>query len=233
MPLTDDLLNYLFNGQPHPLFEPMAAWLGDSRRFTTFVTAFKDKIRKKLRTTRDPEVTPDLKLELETAYLLLRERSLSVKYEPDLSKTIRTPDFAVTFTTSLTFMLEVTRIEAEPKDTVYARLADTIIEKLGQLFPQRSNALLLSVEADLTGGDLQTAMRGIQQRAERSDPAFLQRYRFRDRSDFFHHYQRLSDILVRGPHFEEARSVVTWTNPQTKHPLPGKVRTALYRSHTS
>jgi hypothetical protein len=229
--LTDDLLAYLFDGQPHLLFQPMAIWLASSRRFTTFVTTFQDKIRKKLRTTQDQK---DLRLELETAYLLLQERSLSVVYEPELSKRIRSPDFAVTFTTSLTFMLEVTRVQADPKNTVDVRLADTIPSKLGQLLPQRSNTLLISVEAmDLTANDIRAAMLGIQQRAEQNDSTFLQRYAFRDRADFFRHYQRLSEILVRGPHFEVTKSVVTWINPQAKHPLPSKVRTALYRSHTS
>jgi hypothetical protein len=231
---TDDLLTYLFDGQPHLLFQPMARWLASSRRFATFVATFQDKIRKKLRTTQDQENLLDLQLALETAYLLLQERSLSVVYEPELSKRIRSPDFAVNFTTSLTFMLEVTRVQTDPKNTLDARLADTISAKLGQLLPQRSNTLLVGVEImDLTSSDIRAAMLGLQQRAERNDSTFLQRHGFRDQSDFFRQYQRLSEILVRGPQFEVTRSIVTWINPQAKYPLPGKVRTALYRSHTS
>ena len=231
---TDDLLTYLFDGQPHLLLQPMAMWLASSRRFAAFVTIFQDKIRKKLRTTQDQENLFDLQLELETAYLLLQERSLSLVYEPELSKRIRSPDYAVTFTTSLTFMLEVTRVQMDPKNTMDARLADTISSKLGQLLPQRTNILLVGVEAaDPTANDVRTAMLSIQQRAERNDSTFLQRYGFRDRADFFRHYQCLSEILVRGPHFEVTKSIVTWINPQAKHPLPSKVQTALYRSHTS
>jgi len=231
---TDDLLTYLFDGQPHLLFQPMAMWLAASRRFTTFVTTFQDKIRKKLRTTQDQDSLLDLQLELETAYLLLQERSLSVVYEPELSKRIRSPDFAVTFTTSFTFMLEVTRVQADPKNIVDERLADTIPSKLGQLLPRRSNTLLVAVEAmDLTPSTIRAAMLSIQQRVERNDSNFLQRHGFRDRADFFRHYQRLSEILVRGPHFEVTKSIVTWINPQAEHPLPNKVRAALYRSHSS
>ena len=65
--LIDDLLTYLFDGQPHLLFQPMAIWLASSRRFTTFVTTFQDKIRKKLRKTQDQESLQDIQLELETA----------------------------------------------------------------------------------------------------------------------------------------------------------------------
>lgn len=254
--LTDDLLVYLFDGQSHLLFQPMAAWLASSRRFAAFITTFRDKIRKKLRTMQDQESLLDLRLELETAYLLLQERTLSLVYEPEQSKHMRSPDFAVTFTTSLTFMVEVTRVQANPKNTagdaweqsgqappseiiptispMGKQLADTISSKLRQLLPQRSNILIVGVDAlHLMPSDLRIAMLSTQQRAERNDLPFLQRHGFRDRADFFRHYQRLSEVLVRQPESEVARSILTWTNPQAKHPLPSKVRTIVYRSHTT
>ena len=72
----------------------------------------------------------------------------------------------------------------------------------------------------------------FQQRAERNDYTFWQRYRFPDRADFFRHYQRLSEVLVRGSQLLAGEPVIKWVNPQAKHPLPSKVQTALYRSHT-
>lgn len=231
---TDDLLTSLFEGQPHLLYQPMARWLASSRRFTTFVTTFQDKIRKKLRARQDQESLLDLQLELETAYLLLQERSLNVVYEPEISRGIRSPDFAVSFTTSLTFMLEVTRVQADSKHTRDVRLAHTISAKLGQLLPQLSNVLLIGVEAmDLIPSDMRAAMVSLQQRVEQGDSLFLQRHGFQDRSDYFRHYQRLSVILVRGPQVEGTKSILTWNNPQAKYPLPSKVRTALCRCHTS
>lgn len=231
---TDDMLAYLFDGQPNLLFEPISGWLASSRRFASFIDTFQNKIRKKLRTAQNQEHLLDLQLELETAYLLLQERSLSLVYEPEMAKRTRGPDFAVTFTTSLTFTLEVTRLQAELKNTINSRLADTIAGKLGQLLPQQSNTLLVSIEsADLMADDIQTTMLSIQQRAERNDSAFLYRHGFHDRADFFRHYQRLSEIFVRGPAFEANKSIVAWINPQAKYPLPSKVRTTLYRSHTS
>jgi hypothetical protein len=245
--LTDELLNYVFDGQSHLLAEPMATWLASSRRFTAFVAAFRDKIRKKLRATQDKESLLDLRLELETAYLLLQERPLSLVYEPEQSRQARCPDFAVTFTTSLTFMVEVTRLRAEAQEGTLAtpapnsvltiplvgeRLADTICSKLSQLLPQRSNVLIVGVEAlHLTHSDLHTTMLRIQQRAEGNDSTFLQRHRFRDRDDFFHHYQRLSEILVRGTPLQAGEPLVVWVNPQAKYPLPARVRTVLTRSH--
>jgi hypothetical protein len=75
-------------------------------------------------------------------------------------------------------------------------------------------------------------MLDLQQRAERNDASVVQRHRFRDRADFFHHFQRLSELLVRGPDLGAGEPVIGWINPQAKHPLPSKVRTALYRSHS-
>lgn len=235
--LTNELLSYLFEGRPHILAEPMEMWVRSSRRFAAFVTAFRDKIRKKLRGIRNQETLYDLRLELETAYLLLQERSLSVVYEPEQSGPGRSPDFAVTYTTSLTFMVEVTRLRSvassengTPQES--ERLADAICSKLRQFLPQRGNVLVVGMDAlTLTHSDLQSLMLRLQQRAERSDPAFWQRYGFRERSDFFQGYQRLSEILVRPSLLEVNEPAIVWVNPQAKLPLPSKARTALHRSH--
>jgi hypothetical protein len=238
--LTDELIDYLFDGQPHLLAAPVAGWLASSRRFTAFVNDHHTKIRKKLRTVQDPERGRDLQLELETAYLLLQERSLNLEYEPQHPREGRSPDFAVSFTTSLTFMVEVTRLRVSPARTASDislpgdRFSDMLCSKLGQLLPQLGNLLLVGVEVlTLTQADVQAAMLRLQQRAERDDPAIVQRYGFRDRADFFRHYLRLSGLLVRGPTpLQAGDPVILWTNPQAKIPLPAKVRSALIRRHT-
>jgi hypothetical protein len=240
--LIDELLGYLFDGKPHLLTEPIQTWLAASRRFTAFVTTYRNKIRKKLRVAQDQETLYDLRLELETAYLLLQERNLSLVYEPEQSGPGRRPDFAVSFTTSLTFMIEVTRLRDTTKESlssaengiqVEERLADTICSKLGQLLPQRSNVLIIGIDGpQLRQSDLQRIMLRIQQRAEVKDSTLWQRYGFRERADFFRHYQRLSEVLVRGSQLQADQPLSVWANPQAKHPLPSKVRTALYRSHT-
>jgi len=250
---VDDLHTYLFAGEPHALAPQMRSWLASSRRFITFVAAVRSKIRKKLRAVQTPESVADLLLELETAYLLLQERSLGIVYEPQVPGRPRCPDFAVTFTTHSTFMLEVTRLRAQPEtpvqDQVSAsavpshpppfpfkpeRLGDTIGSKLGQLLPQRSNVLLIgSPTPVLTQDDLRAVMTHLQGRAERGDASLLKRSRFRDRGDFFHHYRRLSEVLVCGLPRRAGDPLVAWVNPQAKHPLPSKVRTALYRSQAA
>lgn len=244
--ITDELLSYIFNAQPHLLAPAIEAWLVDSRRFTEFVRTFRDKIRKKIRTTQDEETLLDLRLELETAYLLLREERLSLVYEPGQAETGRRPDFAVRFTTSLTFLLEVTRVRNSQRslppdgsdETTAAqmgdRLADTVCSKLGQFIHQQSNVLLIGIdETDATTGDsLRDGLLRAQQRAEGNDGMFLRRYQCRDRADFFRQYQRLSEVIVRGAALPAGEPPVVWVNPQARQPLPARVRTALHRSHT-
>lgn len=175
--LVGDLMGYLFDAGPHPLAQPMATWLAASRRFAGFVTTFRDKIRKKLRVTHDPEGLLDLRLELETPYVLLRERTLSLVYEPEQSRSTRSPDFAVSYTTRLTFMVEVTRLRADPKtitgearESTSERLTDAICGKLGQLLPRRSNVLLVGVEAAESIPDLRATLLRMQQRQSGTTP---------------------------------------------------------------
>ena len=242
--LINELLDYLFDGYSHLLAAPMSTWLASSRRFTAFVNAHQTKIRKKIRTIQGPENLRDLQLELETAYLLLQEPTLSLAYEPQHPELGRSPDFAVTFTTSLTFMVEVTRLRSAEIRTPLTleaptgripsgdRFSDMLCSKLGQLLSKRGNLLLVGIEVqDLTQSDLHAAMLSIQKRAEGNNLNIVQKHGFRNRADFFQHYQRLSSILVRGIPLESAKPLVLWDNPQSKYPLPARVRTVLSRSH--
>jgi hypothetical protein len=108
-----------------------------------------------------------------------------------------------------------------------------LCSKLGQLLPQCSNLLIVGVEAPhLTHRDLHAAMLRVQKRAEGNDATVVRRHGFRDRADFFQHYQRLSALLMRGTPLQAGEPVVVWVNPQAKYPLPTKVRTVLSSSHT-
>ena len=50
-----DLIAYVFAGQPHLLSGTLMQWMETSSRFTAFVETYRDKIRKKIRVTREPE----------------------------------------------------------------------------------------------------------------------------------------------------------------------------------
>ena len=108
-----DLVAYVFDEQPHLLSGTLLQWMEASSRFTAFVELYRDKIRKKIRVTREPESLLDLRGELEVAYCLLKDRRLTVIYEPFASAKRRGPDFTVTYRANLIFNIEVARIRVE------------------------------------------------------------------------------------------------------------------------
>jgi hypothetical protein len=226
------LLTYLFDGQPHPLTDTFTLWLA-SKRFRAFADSYKDKIRKKIRGTRDADTIRDLYFELETAYCLAQEKRFSVVYEHYGADKSRGPDFTVTFG-SLTFNVEVTRLRPSDRDDPSpghetARLVDTIAFKLRQLPPGTANLLVIFADNTLLQTiDLPQAIHHFKILLEQRDPAILARHRFLDPSDFFKYYLRLSAILLRGScETDAARPLTYWPNPQAKHPLPSTVRTIL------
>lgn len=250
----DQLLRVLFDDDgAHPLAATVEAYVVASRRFTAFLTAFASKVRKKLRGARDHDSVRDLALELETAYLLLRERAFSLEYEPRRERRVRGPDFAVAFTTSSEFMVEVTRLRsagvqpwvaaAAPASTGAStadpvspgtgdRLIGAVSSKLGQLLPGATNLVIVGVEAaGERPDDLGAAMRRLQQRAERDDGSVLVRHGHRSRSEFFRRYERLSGVLVREAPYAGVDAPLLWTNPRARVPLTNKVRKGLERSH--
>jgi len=246
----DELLRMIFGGEAHILAPSLAEWMVASPRFAAFVETYRDKIRKKVRGMRDAEGLRDLQLELETAYLLLEARQLTVAYEPYGTGKARGPDFAVTYTTSVTFNVEVTRMRVssrerskeQPDDLAdgaadapfevqheAARLADIVCGKLGQMLPSMINLLIVYPDdARLDQGVVMLAMAQLKERAERKDTDFLLRKGFASTQEFFKHYQRLSGILVRSSENNgTAAPPVLWANPQARHPVPPSVGALL------
>jgi hypothetical protein len=232
-----DLQAYLFSDDAHPLALPLGRWIGESRRFAVFVETYRDKIRKKIRSMPDDQSLLDLRLELETAYRLLRESRFTVAYEPYRTQG-RSPDFAVTFTTSSTFNVEATRLRprnptASQDDSQLSmshvtldleRLSDSICGKLRQLTPQMINLLVVGVHAmAISDGDLTAAMQRLKQRAEQRDPALFKRHGFQDPADFFRRYGRLSGVIV----YAESCPAMLWLNSQATMALPAKIRTLV------
>ena len=197
---------------------------------------YRDKIRKKIRGTRDEEGLRDLKLELEVAYLLLSERRFTLEYEKGGVGKQRGPDFRVTFKTHTPFNVEVKRIRASDADRAaeppeYNRIASTVCQKIGQLTTGMINILVLASEGDLYhDADVAAAMLGLRTRAERKDDAFFTRRGFADASDFLKQYQRLSAVLFHArPVQGNGQAGSLWPNPLARQRLPDDLRNALWR----
>ena len=220
-----DLLAYVVEAQPHVLSATLMQWMEDSSRFTAFIDIYRDKIRKKIRTVREPESFMDLRGELEVAYCLLGDRRLSVAYEPYASARRRGPDFAVTYRANLVFNIEVARIRRE-KDGMEKidlerkeeRIRRILIDKLGQMQPGMANLLVIQGGEELTRSlDLGRLMQDLKVRVEGKDPPFYAASRYINPAAFYKDFLHLSAILLwtAGAH--------PWVNKQARPILGEKV----------
>src|SRR5215211_9355886 len=133
---ADELVAYIFIRADDALAPRFALWIASSARFQAFAEQYRDKIRKKVRGTRDQEGLRDLTFELEIAYLLLSERRFAIEYEKGGVGKQRAPDFCVTFKTHTPFNVEVKRFRSSavgPSDEPpeYNRIAGTVCQKIG------------------------------------------------------------------------------------------------------
>ncbi len=115
--IVDELLSYIFGDATDFLAAQVADWALSSKRFRTFAITYRDKIRKKIRGTRDPEGLRDLQFELATAYFLLQEQQFTVEYEKFGTGKQRNPDFSVTYRTNTIFNVEVKRLRSASQES--------------------------------------------------------------------------------------------------------------------
>lgn len=227
-----DLIAFLFEGQrlrseAARLAGDLQRWMGTSVRFMAFVDAYRDKIRKKIRVTREDESLLDLRSELEIAFCLLGDRRLLVAYEPYASTKQRGPDFAVTYRQNLVFNIEVARLRANEADggetgggpplRLEERLLRILLNKLGQMRPGMGNLLVICTRPELARlVDLAALMQAVKTRAETRDSAFYAASRYASPAAFYKDMLRFSGILLWGG------GVQVWANKQARPGLDGK-----------
>jgi hypothetical protein len=217
-----DLIAYVFEGQPHLLSGELLQWMEASSRFSAFVETYRDKIRKKIRLTREPESALDLRGELEVAYCLLSDRRLAVAYEPYASAKRRGPDFAVTYRANLVFNIEVARMRMEESDLPRKeeRFLRILLYKLGQMQPGMPNLLVIHTRKEMARLiDLGKLMQEIKTRVEGKDPSFYEISRYASPAAFYKDFLHLSGILLWAA-LPEAQ---LWVNKQARPALAVEV----------
>jgi len=222
--IPDELLAYLRAGAPPVPLTPLAQWIETSPRFATFVDEYRDKVRKKLRSAREPDGVRDVLCELETAFYLLREPRFSLAYAAYAASQQRAPDFTLTYRTHLACHVEAARLRASPAPDA-ERLGELIAGKLGQMLPGAPNVLVVAAPT----APLEMALKQLQSRAERDDALLFTRAHVRNRSEFFKFYARLSAVTLRG---EADTAPLLWLNKQARHPLPAPLLRALLACFT-
>jgi hypothetical protein len=238
------LLDYLFSGQTHVLYAALKNWLAASRRYAAFVSANRDKVRKKIRLTHDPATAADLRWELEVAFLLHGDKRFTLVYEPYARGQPFGPDFCVAYTTSFAFNVEVTRVRvavgdanaSEGKPGEVRRLVETTSNKLYQLLPNAPNVVAIAAPGLISGeSDFAAEIASLRRSVEQGDRATTTRHHVDNASHFFKAYERLSSVIVRGYTLnaeDTAAGAFLWLNPQARQPLPAKAVTALRRCFT-
>ncbi len=227
MSTLDNLLDEIFDGRPAALRGEFAGWARGSRRFAAFAGEYRSKIRAKLRHAGDDDSRRDLRAELETAALLLRDERFSVEYEKYAAAKQRGPDFTVTFKTHTPFNVEVRRLRAvvdEDNAARTARLVYVLGDKVRQMPPSIVNLLWLSVDGVLAVDEVTAAAVALRQQAEGKDDAFFARRGFVGAADFLARYQRLSGVVLRSP-----ASIALWPNPIARHKLRPDIAMAIGR----
>lgn len=229
MTALEDLLDHLFEGKPSELSTEVEGWLRGSRRFQTFVTTYRDKIRTKIKHAPADGGLIDLRAELATAEILLREERFTLAYETYTAARQRGPDFTVTFKTHTPFNVEVRRIrsrdlnDSDPEARI-SKLMNVLCDKVGQMPPSVMNMLWLYGERALDTDDFTEATVRLRQLAERKQEDYFTRRGFQNAVDFLKCYRQLSGaVLWRGglQHL--------WLNSLARHPLPADLVNGLRR----
>ncbi len=222
----DDLLNSIFD-EKRPVFYPeFAGWARDSRRFRAFAAAYRAKIRAKLRNARDAGGVLDLRAELETAALLLRDERLTLEYEKYTAIKQRGPDFTVTFKTHTPFNVEVRRLRGletvEDDEARLLKFTAVLCDKVGQMPPGIVNLLWLAAEGEIGEADVIGATTALRQLAERKNEEYFTRRGFESAADFLRQYQRLSGIV-----WQQAGALHLWPNPIARHKMLPELAAAM------
>lgn len=222
---SDELIDYLFTGQAHPLAGELTGWMQASPRFSAFLEVYRDKVRKKFRVTREPESVLDVRGELEVAYHLLADRRLEVAYEPYASARRRGPDFAVTYRANRVFNIEVARVRVQAGEAGAVdisrkeeRIVRVLVGKLGQMQPGMANLLAIHTPAEVAQRvDLGRLMGALKLRAERRDPDLYAAGGYTSPADFYSQFLHLSGIVLW------ATGAPHWVNRQARPALEEKI----------
>jgi hypothetical protein len=229
MAVVDELLSHIFEDKQPALYPDFERWLRGSRRFKAFAISYRDKIRSKVRNAPDKNKMQDLRAELETAVLLLREERFTLEYEQYAASKQRGPDFTVTFKTHTPFNIEVRRIrnvevDEEEENARIGKLMAVLCDKVGQMPPGIVNLLWLTAERALPEGVLLQATSTLHQLADSKNEAFFSKRGFASAPAFLKQYRHLSGIV-----FQHETQPVFWANSSARHAIPTDIKNALHR----
>jgi hypothetical protein len=211
-------------GPEHPLTLELVAWLAASSRVRDFAEAYQAKIHKKFRNARDDASLQDVRAELAVAASLLTDRRFTVAFEA-YGAGKAGPDLTVTFRTTATFDVEVTRPRRTPDETGVGAI---LLAKLRQLTPSTPNVLVIAVDSTSADAiDLAAAARTLRTQADARDGTFLRAAGFEGSRAFYERYLRLGAVLVWCESADGEARANLWINRSARIALPDPAAKAM------
>jgi hypothetical protein len=204
-------------GLEDPLTFELVGWLAGSPRFRAFAGTYRDKIHKKLRHARDPDAALDVRAELQVAHLLLADRRFEVAFEAYGSGKVG-PDLTVSFRSSRTFDVEVTRHRRVPD---VAGTGTVLMAKLRQLTPGTPNVVVIAIDGDTAAAvDVGAAARALRARADAKDEAFFSARGHDGSRGFYDRFLRLGAVVVWCDGGVGDARATLWTNRSARISVP-------------
>jgi hypothetical protein len=206
----------------HPddaLVHDLTGWLSSTPRFRAFATTYRAKIHKKVRSASDAESLRDVRAELLAARLLLTDKRFAIEYEAYGSGK-GGPDLTVTFRSTTTFNVEVTRLRKSPEP---GAIGATLLAKLRQLPPSAPNVLVLASARPASAVDVGDAVRALRVRADARDDASFERSGSESSRGFYERFLRLSAVIGWSDEPSGGDPPGLWSNPSARIPLPERV----------
>jgi hypothetical protein len=221
-----ELLVGLFGGIGHPLASRCAQQMVAYPRFGTFLSVYRGKIGKKVRSLEGPGSWHDLWLELWTAARLLADRRFEVTYESYAAQKMRGPDLTATFRTHTICHIEIKHVRAELS---LAKWTEVLCTKLGQLPSGAINVLLVGTGAQIVEScSIDSAVGELGKAAQRGENATFQRYGLPEARDYSRQMIHLSGVLrIADWDLDSSARFSLWRNPTARHALPPDLARAL------
>ena len=124
----------------------------------------------------------------------------------------------MTFRSSRTFNLEVTRLRRTPDRSDYS---EPILAKLRQLPPTVPNALVVALDGETAGAlDAGAAVRALRARADAKDEAFFTRHGFTGSRGFYDRLLRLGAVIAWAEQATGDARATLWANGSARTALP-------------
>jgi len=143
-----EIIEYIFQKKYKSLSNKVYNWLRINQRFMSFISEYRDKIRRVIREQNNIYQIEDRIIELEVAHLLLLNTRFDIEYEKD-KKNGKSQDLFVTFENIHKFFIEIKHVRMNE----YEILFDKFIEEISSEIKSLPFKIYFSIESNFYNYD--------------------------------------------------------------------------------